>query len=324
MSRLSFEELSADAAHYDEVVLTTPAIDHFCSSSLWILPAVQHFSAASRPFVVRSQDAYLTLAHTRHNDGTRLVHPLEAMWGLASPLAGGNPAELAELLVSSLTDDDSWDVALVSGIGDSSGLWQKLVPELSQRFSLSRGAATRRYVARLAKGVDGFLANRSTGFRKNLRKAEKRARGAGIRFEVADNAEASEADASFDRLLTIERKSWKGQRGVGIDGDPMGSFYREMNRRLVDRGARRLLFATLDGADVAYIFGGLFGDTYRGLQFSFDHRYADLSLGNLCQLEQIRRLCDAGVSTYDLGTQVRYKKRWGDRVFTTSSLFVHP
>ena len=102
----------------------------------------------------------------------------------------------------------------------------------------------------------------------------------------------------------------------------MGSFYREMNRRLVDRGARRLLFATLDGADVAYIFGGLFGDTYRGLQFSFDHRYADLSLGNLCQLEQIRRLCNEGVPNYDLGTEVRYKKRWGDRVFTTSSLFV--
>ena len=266
----------------------------------------------------------MTLAHTRYNDGTRLLHPLEAMWALASPLAGGNPAELVELLASSLTDDDSWDIALVSGIGvgDGSALWRKLVPELSRRFSLSRGPAMRRYIAGLASGVDGFLANRSTGFRKNLRKAEKRARGAGLRIELADNVEAREVDASFDRLLAIERKSWKGQRGVGIDGDPMGSFYREMNRRLVERGARRLLFATLDGADVAYIFGGLFGDTYRGLQFSFDHRYADLSLGNLCQLEQIRRLCDEGVPNYDLGTEVRYKKRWGDRVFTTSSLFV--
>ncbi len=328
MSHLSFEELSAEAARYDEAVIRTPTIDHFCSSSLWILPAIQHFSPASRPFVFRSRDTYLTFAHTRYSDGTRVVHPLEAMWALASPLAGGNPAELVELLVRSLTDDDSWDIALISGIGDRSELWQKLVPELSRRFSLSRGSATRRYIARLASGVDGFLANRSTGFRKNLRKAEKRARGAGLRFENADNpdnpdnVEAGEVDASFDRLLTIERRSWKGQRGVGIDGDPMGSFYRAMNRRLVERGARRLLFATLDGADVAYIFGGLFGDTYRGLQFSFDHRHADLSLGNLCQLEQIRRLCDEGVPNYDLGTEVRYKKRWGDRVFTTSSFFV--
>jgi len=322
MSRLSFDELFAEAARYDEAVLRTPAIDHFCSSSLWILPAIRHFSPASQPFVFRSEDTYLTLAHTRYNDGTRLVHPLEAMWALASPLAGGHPAELVELLVRSLTDDDSWDIALVSGIGDGSELWQKLVPELSRRFSLSRGPATRRYIAGLASGVDGFLANRSTGFRKNLRKAEKRGRGAGLRFEVANHCDASEVDASFDRVLTIERKSWKGQRGVGIDGDPMGSFYREMNRRLVERGSRRLLFATLDGADVAYIFGGLFGDTYRGLQFSFDHRYAALSLGNLCQLEQIRHLCNEGVPNYDLGTEVRYKKRWGDRVFTTSSFFV--
>ena len=322
MTRLTFEELSEEAARYDEAVLATPAIDHFCSSSLWTLPAIQHFSPASRPFIVRSQNTYLTLARTRYNDGTRLVHPLEAMWALASPLAGAHPEELVELLASSLTDDDSWDIALVSGIGGGSELWQKLVPVLSRRFSLSRGPATRRYIAGLASGVDGFLANRSTGFRKNLRKAEKRARGAGLLFEIANHCEASEVDPSFDRLLAIERKSWKGQRGVGIDGDPMGSFYREMNRRLVERGARRLLFATLDGADVAYIFGGLFGDTYRGLQFSFDHRYADLSLGNLSQLEQIRHLCNEGVPNYDLGTEVRYKKHWGDRVFTTSSFFV--
>ena len=72
------------------------------------------------------------------------------------------------------------------------------------------------------------------------------------------------------------------------------------------------------------LFGGLFGKTYRGLQFSFDDRYAELSLGNLCQLEEIRRLSDDGVEIYDLGTEVPYKKRWGDRVFTTSCLVVQP
>ena len=32
----------------------------------------------------------------------------------------------------------------------------------------------------------------------------------------------------------------------------------------------------------------MFGSTYRGLQFSFDRSLEHLSLGNLCQLEQVR------------------------------------
>ncbi len=76
------------------------------------------------------------------------------------------------------------------------------------------------------------------------------------------------------------------------------------------------------GEDVAYIFGGVFGDTYRGLQFSFDARFSSLSLGNLCQLEEVRRLVEAGVRRYDLGSEVRYKRNWGEEVVETTSLIV--
>lgn len=217
-------------------------------------------------------------------------------------------------------EDASWNVALITGLRETSRLFRALVPELGRRFALSRGPVTRRYAAELEGGVEGFLRRRSSGFRKNLRKAERQSRARGVRFEIADYDEES----SFERMLAVERKSWKGRRGVGIDTEPMCGFYREMNERLVERGWRRLVFATLEGEDVAYIFGGVFGDTYRGLQFSFDDRFGDLSLGNLCQLEEMRRLAAEGIQTYDLGTEVAYKKRWGDRIFSTSSLLVRP
>jgi CelD/BcsL family acetyltransferase involved in cellulose biosynthesis len=209
----------------------------------------------------------------------------------------------------------------LTGLHERSALWKTLVPALSRRYELSRGPVARRYAVDLTDGVDGFLRNRSSGFRKNLSKAERRARQVELRFEIADDGAPEE---TFERLLAIERRSWKGRRGVGIDTDPMCAFYRSMNRRLVERGARRLLFATIEGNDAAYIFGGLFGKTYRGLQFSFDDRYSEHSLGNLCQLEEIRRLSDDGIESYDLGTEVPYKKRWGDRVFATSCLVVQP
>ena len=80
------------------------------------------------------------------------------------------------------------------------------------------------------------------------------------------------------------------------------------------------MFARLEGEDVAYIFGAVFGDTYRGLQFSFDSRFSSLSLGNLCQLEEVRRLIESGLRRYDLGSEVRYKRNWGEEVVETACL----
>ena len=324
MDHLTFEQLSSEATRYDEAVLRTPGIDHFCSSSFWILPAAEHLTTPGSPWVRRSDGAYLALARSEKSARTSILHPLEAMWALPSPLVGAEPEELSQFLLEALGSDSGWDAAFLTGLHERSAIWKNVVPALSRRYQLSRGPITRRYAVDLTGGVEAFLRNRSPGFRKNLRKAERRARQVGLRFEIADDCAPEDADASFDRLLAVERRSWKGRRGVGIDTNPMYAFYRSMNRRLVERRARRLLFATIEGNDAAYIFGGLLGKTYRGLQFSFDDRYAGHSLGNLCQLEEIRRLSDEGVESYDLGTEVPYKKRWGDRVFTTSCLVVQP
>jgi CelD/BcsL family acetyltransferase involved in cellulose biosynthesis len=323
MEHLTFEQLSSDANGFDEAVLRSPGIDHFCSSSMWILPASEHLMAPGQPWIRRSNGSYVALACTDSSAGTRVLHPLEAMWALGSPLVGAYPHELAELLISSLAADGSWDAVVLTGIAEDSTLWKTLVPALGRRYVLTRGPVTRRYVADLSGGEQAFLAKRSPGFRKNLRKAERRARQLELSFEVADDGALEDVDASFERLLAIERRSWKGRRGVGIDTEPMSTFYRAMNRRLVERGARRLVFATIDGNDAAFIFGGVLGNTYRGLQFSFDDAYTEHSLGNLCQLAEIRRLSDDGVLVYDLGTELTYKKRWGERVFATSCLIVH-
>ena len=324
MKRLTFAELAAEAVRYDEAVLETPDIDHFCTHSSWVLPAVRHLGGPSTPRILRSEGAYVALARTQSQGGPAMLHPLEAMWALSSPLVGKDPRAAVELLVEMLAEDTDWDLALVTGLSEGAGLFRRLVRELGRRYTLSRGPLTRRYLVDLTDGVSGFLGRRSSGFRKNLRKAERRARARGIQFEPAPDGDEADAEVSFERLLDVERRSWKGRRGVGIDSGPMCAFYREMNQRLVERGRRRLLFATLDGEDVAYILGGVYAKTYRGLQFSFDDRFSDLSLGNLCQIEQMRRLADESVDTYDLGTEVSYKKRWGDRVFTTSSVVIRP
>src|SRR5688572_32387452 len=53
---------------------------------------------------------------------------------------------------------------------------------------------------------------------------------------------------------------------------------------------------------------------YRGLQFSYDDAFAQLGLGGLLQYHQIVELCAEGVTRYDLGTEMDYKRRWAEDV----------
>jgi hypothetical protein len=310
--RLSLDDLDRRSCAFDDAVSRSPALDRFCSSSLWVLPAGRHLAPRSAARIHARGGSYVALAQT-----SGWLHPLEAMWGLACPLVGESPEGVVELLVDVLEEEPAWKAAFLSGLFEGSPLWNALLPALRRRYELAPGSPTRRYVADLGEGVDGFLRRRTPGFRRNLERAERRARQLGIDFEVADG------DPSFDRVLAVERRSWKGLRGVGIDNEPMRSFYRDIHERLGERGARRLTFAQVNGEDVAYILGGTFGDTYRGLQFSFDDRFAALSLGNLCQIHEVRRLSGTEIRRYDLGTEVLYKKRWGEEMVETLSLVVY-
>jgi CelD/BcsL family acetyltransferase involved in cellulose biosynthesis len=66
------------------------------------------------------------------------------------------------------------------------------------------------------------------------------------------------------------------------------------------------------------------GDTYRGLQASFDDDYARLSLGSLMHDRQIEALAAEGVRAYDLGSEVEYKKRWGEEGLETVTVVAVP
>ena len=124
------------------------------------------------------------------------------------------------------------------------------------------------------------------------------------------------------RVLDVERRSWKGPAGTGLFSPGLLAFYRSLVRRLLGEGRLRALFARREGEDLGYILGGVGPGIYRGFQFSFDRRWPELSLGGLLQEAQIASLAAEGVQTYDLGIDIGYKRRWGDRAIETSTLAV--
>ena len=322
MRALGLDDLDAESAAFDAEVARCADIDHFCSSSDWGLPAAQALMPDREPFIRAGDHGWLAMMAARHPVGI-VLEPLEAMWALGCPLVAANVEKAARELLPACRAAHPRALLLLAGLMRNSPRFISIAHALNPYYVLRLGPPVRRHCADLTGGLDGFLANRSANVRRNLARALKRASDAGVTFTPI-NVSANDADAVYERILAVERKSWKAAEGVSILHSEMVGFYRVMLRRLARRGAVRLSFAQLDGEDVAYILGGRFGSTYRGLQFSQDRAHESLSLGNLSQYHQVRALAEEGVTLYDLGAEVDYKRRWGERVLETVSILALP
>lgn len=319
MELLGLAELSARADEFDALVAQSPEIDHFCSSSAWILSACETLMAERVPAIYAGRHGYLATMRAQHGE-LPYLEPLELAWGLACPLIGPDVEALVDEVAEHLAGLYDWVFCLVSGVLDG-GAHQRALMRPGRPWQVRRGAVTQRNVASLDGGVDGFLARRSANFRRSLSKSDKAARAAGIRFVTPAAEElAGEGAAArlYERIMAVEVGSWKSISGVGISSGAMRDFYAAMLPRLLSRGRARIMFARHHEEDVGYILGGVFDGIYRGLQFSYRDDYTRYSIGSLCQLHQIEALCrEGGVRAYDLGTEMEYKARWAERQFAT-------
>jgi CelD/BcsL family acetyltransferase involved in cellulose biosynthesis len=212
-----------------------------------------------------------------------------------------------------------WKLMALPGMSADNEFLMSVIKSFAERLRIGLGQSTSRLVVDLEGGVEAYLGRRSRNFRRALRRGEKKAKEAGIAVVDASTASATEL---FARIQAVEKRGWKGRDEVGITEGAMHDFYQRMMPRLCLRGAQRVLFAQHEEQDIAYIFGGLRMGGYRGLQFSYDEDYREYGLGNLLQIEQIRRLCAEGALTYDLGMHMDYKLRWADREYQTLTLLL--
>ena len=322
IDRLDFAGLSACADALDAQIARTPRIDRFCSTAPWVLPAQAAFSPDAEPFISRGPAGFISLMCITLYDGRRVAVPLEAGWGLASPLAGADSIGLAQQLAEMMMWPDAPAQIYLSGLAREGPQMAAILRRLSGLARFGFGQPCERRVCAIDAGLDAWLATRSAKFRANLRRARRRASAAGYTWRWVTGA--ADPAALFTRIMAIESRSWKGQEGVGVDDGAAREFYRRVTLRLAQTRRLRVLVGTLDGADVAYILGGIFGDTFRGLQMSYAAEHRRFELGNVAQIETIAALISEGVGEYDLGTEMEYKARWAPPGLTTTTLAVFP
>jgi len=318
MDRLALDDFDPDA--FDAMVLRTPDADPFCSASDWILSAREAWSAGAETWVHHGEYGYGAFLRLEQAGGFFVLHSFDTMWGFSCPLIGARPKELAkEWAEHCRAHADKWDFLVINGLIVGSRLFRALVEQFEAKHTVYECAQMRRWRTSLEAGLDGFLAQRSPKFRQTLRAALRKSEALGIEMEIADSAPL---ETVFQRILAIEGRSWKGPERTGLLSFDMLGFYRQLADRVARRGGLRVLFARHEDADIGYVLGGVFADTYRGFQFSYDNRYAQYSIGNVMQYRQIRDLCAEGVRTYDLGIDMDYKRRWAEVPMDTVSLAV--
>jgi hypothetical protein len=300
----------------DLVAATDPAsIDQWCTSSDWASSAHLAFNPAGE--LVCSTDsasgfAFATAPEARPHGGALV--PLEPMWLFGAPIVGADPAESAVIAQRALALRSERSVYL-GGYVEGSPWWDALLGVFGPHYQLFGGEERVRCRASLEGGIDGYLGRRSRAFRRNIRQGEKRAASAGITFEVLD---LGIVDEVLQRLHQIEQRSWKGLDGSGIEGPDMAMLYSHLVPRLRTRAALRACVAIDNqGVDVGFIFGGVLGGTYRGLQLSFTESARALGVGNLLQWHELQRLCREDLHTYDIGMDMEYKRLWTEQTFTT-------
>ncbi|MCA9521080.1 MAG: GNAT family N-acetyltransferase [Myxococcales bacterium] len=321
---MTLDQFRFATAEFDQLAAGTNAIDRFCSSSVWALSAHETLMPPREGVIYRGEHGWAAFARGVDPNVGPYLQPLEAMWEFASPLVyRDDEAFAAELSAALVRDRDEWSIVLIGGQSRESPFFVTLALTLNRAFRVGQYGRTLRHHARLDGGIAGFLERRSPKFRATLRRAQRDAARRGIEFEYVDHlSDHDEADQLYRRVLDVEGRSWKGREGRGVDRGGMCDFYRAMLYRLWPDDRFRCLFVRVDGRDVAYVHGGLLDDVYRGFQVSFDADFAELSPGNLAQLEMIARLGDEGFRLYDLGSEMEYKRRWAEASFTTVSLLI--
>lgn len=343
MRARSFDELVESDLSYEEALRQSGDVDAFCSGHSFSVAAFSGL-LPGRDSRVYEVDAAGWLVFARRQaalfgdpEPRELWEPYEAMWGLGCPIVGGDVERLGRALAEVLHTDAPTATLLCCGLRAGSMRTAAVAAALSPTHRLLRGSPTVRQVAALDGGIDGFLSRRSARFRANLRRALRDATRRGLLHErhVPDPAQAR---ALYLRAVAVDDRSWKGLANAGLRGTGLHDFYADMLPRLARHGSLRMHFLVepMPGGpvDVGYLFGGVApgdalapdhsGTTFRGLQFAFVERKELDSLGNLAQYHAIAALCEEGVQRYDLGTQVDYKRHWGELTDETMSLIAMP
>ena len=291
------EDLSmAQIDEWDRLAAVSQSPDPQSCGPVWQLTSFAHSDRRHLPIIFSQTETSQIAFCAEKSDQGWYLSPLESHSQFGTPLLG---PDSGELLIEALTElcggsEICRMLIDVPGVCPESQLFRDLDTrtDIISILALDASAA-----ASLEGGVDGWLARRSANFRKKLRQARQQAKNEGVVFERAQPMGADAATALYERMLDVERRSWKGRLQGGLL--EFMEFYRDLLVFHARRGSATVVVAVKEDLDIGFCFGAQSHGVYRGQQTSYDSEFGHLSLGAQMHAETAEWLSD-------LGTQIQH------------------
>jgi len=198
--------------------------------------------------------------------------------------------ERAEAALADTGGELGWDVLLADRLpGD--GHADRLGGRLLRRDSSP--------VVDLSAGSwDDYLATRSSNFRSQVRRKERKlVRESGLTYRLSDDPERLSAD--LDSLFELHEARWAGGSSGALAGSRV-AFHRDFAAVAQERGWLRLWLAEIEGRAVAAWYGFRFGGADWYYQFGRDPEWDKASVGLVLLAHTVRDAVEAGQREYRL------------------------
>lgn len=261
---------------------------------------------------------------TRVGEVRTLTYPLHDWSSFYGPIGPNPTATLAaamRYLRDSRRDWDLLDLRWTNRDDGDHGRTQQAMHNAG--FQGVEGVWDETAVIETSCGWDGYFASRTSRFRNNVRRAEKRIAELGeLTFErYRPRGEAvGDGDPRWDvyeECVALARRSWQGssETGTTISHESVAEFFRETHELAAKAGTLDLVLVRLNGKLVAFCYNYHRDGRVFGLRVGIDPDVAAHGMGTVLYAWIIRDSCGRGDQVFDMGPgSLDKKRRWITRV----------
>lgn len=239
-----------------------------------------------------------------------LTYPLHD-WGWFFGPIGPNPAATLTAAMHYLSgqtrDWDLLDLRWVDNDRADHGRTQRAMEAAG--FAAREGVWNETAVVDMSGSWDEFLASKTTKFRNNLRRYEKRVNQLGeVKFERYRPLGAAHGDDDprwdfYDACEQVAAQSWQSDAtdGTTISDESVRTFFRESYALAVKNGMADLCLLSAGGRPIALGYNYVHDGYAMGIRFGYDKEFSKAGVGNVMYTNMLRDGFERGDRAFDMG-----------------------
>lgn len=212
---------------------------------------------------------------------------------------------ILEFLYSDFPGWDTFQCSLVNG-SISQETFTKVVEKHGYPITVV-GQSISPFIA-LPEDKEAYFSGLSKNFRDNLKKSEKRLNKSG-KFDVRFYQSSQDVDEFIEKILLIERRSWKEESGTSITTNPIQEgLYRRFIHRAADKGWLLGTVLSVDDVPLAHAMGFVFENVYYNEKASYDESQRSTGAGSYIYAPIIDELYRRGIRVFDSWASAKNSK----------------